>query len=458
MSQTEKSNPDALSEETAVSKKTAPDEETTASEETVADEQQAPQDTTGEGEERFDFVVPKESYKHHQKKRRHKKRKKDAPKSTSEEQMEESYDDFVFATPGKKKHKHHKHHKHRKKWPLWLKIIIIIVSVILVLAIVLTSTYFILKEIGRKAMHNYDNINIEIPLDDDDGDVGILQKGRTVRYGGKTYRLNEDIMTVTFIGYKESEGAEDGSFMADAIYIAAIDDYTGKTTILGVSRDTMLDVDVYSAEGEFIDTETKQLSYAFSYNNDTVKGGENLNLSLTRLFFGLPFENYFALDLEALEELNDAIGGVTLTSKLTFNSSYYGRTVEEGEEITLHGRDAVKYVQSREYDDLEGNNARMDRQQQYIKAFLSSIIPAAKKDISTVTTLFGVVSEHSDSTLDLPKVTYLATAALSKMRSASQIEYVSLTGKIKAGEPAEMYLDNKDVLDTMLRVFYTPVP
>ena len=117
----------------------------------------------------------------------------------------------------------------------------------------------------------------------------------------------------------------------------------------------------------------------------------------------------------------------------------------------------MKYVQSREYDDLEGNNARMDRQQQYIKAFLSSIIPAAKKDISTVTTLFGVVSEHSDSTLDLPKVTYLATAALSKMRSASQIEYVSLTGKIKAGEHAEMYLDNKDVLETMLRVFYTPV-
>jgi LCP family protein required for cell wall assembly len=365
---------------------------------------------------------------------------------------EEDMDDFVFATPKKKK-------KHKKKMALWLKILIIVVSVILALAIAVTATYFIMKEAGRKAMHNYDDIDISIPIKDESGKeaAGIMDKGRTIKYGGKTYRLNEDIMTVTFIGYNEDEVGESNNYMADAIYIAAIDDHTGKTTILGVSRDTMLDVDIFSADGKYINTEKTQLSYAYSYGNNQVPGGKNVNTSLTRLLFGLPINNYFAIDMASLEELNDAIGGVTLTSKMTFVSKETGQTVNEGDKVTLTGDDVITYVRSRDLTDLKSNNTRMDRQQQYIMAFLQSIVPAAKKDLSTVTKLYGVVSDNADTNLDLPKVTYLSTAALTKLRKASDIEYVRLTGKIKAGEHAEMYLEDKATLETMLKVFYTPV-
>ena len=284
-----------------------------------------------------------------------------------------------------------------------------------------------------------------------------MDSGRTIKYGGKTYLFNEDVMTVTFIGFNQEEANKSNGYMADAIYIAAIDARTGKTTILGVSRDTMLDVDVYSAEGKMIGTEKTQLSYAYSFGNDTITGGKNVNTSLSRLFFGLPLNNYFAIDLNALEDLNEAVGGVTLVSKMTFDSEEYGRTIQEGEEVTLRGKDAVTYVRSRDVKDLKSNNTRMDRQQQYIMALLTSIVPAAKKDLSVVTNLYDVVSKNADSTLDLPKVTYLASMALSKMKNASEIENVRLTGKIKAGEHAEMYVSDKDTLETMLKIFYTPI-
>lgn len=396
--------------------------------------------------EEFDYIVPAKRKKH--KKHRSRSDKRMPPPA------EEDMDDFVFATPKKKKK-----HKHKKKMALWLKILIIVVSVILALAIAVTATYFIMKEAGRKAMHNYDDIDISIPIKDESGKeaAGIMDKGRTIKYGGKTYRLNEDIMTVTFIGYNEDEVGESNNYMADAIYIAAIDDHTGKTTILGVSRDTMLDVDIFSSDGKYINTEKTQLSYAYSYGNDQVSGGKNVNTSLTRLLFGLPINNYFAIDMASLEELNDAIGGVTLTSKMTFVSKETGQTVNEGDKVTLTGDDVITYVRSRDLTDLKSNNTRMDRQQQYIMAFLQSIVPAAKKDLSTVTKLYGVVSGNADTNLDLPKVTYLSTAALTKLRKASDIEYVRLTGKVKAGEHAEMYLEDKATLETMLKVFYTPV-
>ena len=408
-------------------------------------------DTADQAEQHFDYIVPAETYKQHHK-QYHKKRTR--KKTPPRDPMDEAMDGYVFATPAKKRHR-----KHKKKLPVWAKILITVVSVILVLAITVGSAYFIMKDIGRKAMHNYEDIDISIPLKDESGKdaASILDKGYTIKYGGKTYLLNRDVMSVVFIGYNQDETGESGRYMGDAINIIAIDANTGKTSVIGVSRDTMLDVNIYSAEGEFMDTQKTQLAYAYSYGNDEVSGGKNVNTSLTRLFFGLPFNNYFAIDLNAMKDLNDAIGGVTLNSLMTFDSEYYGTTIEEGEEVTLHGADAEQYIRNRDIEKLESNNDRMDRQQQYIKAFLSSIIPAAKKDLSTVTNLYGVVSDNADTTLDLPKVTYLATTALTKMRSSKEIEYLRLSGEIKEGDHAEMYLKDKDVLETMLKVFYTPV-
>lgn len=398
----------------------------------------------------FDYVIPTETYRQHHRHRRHRHHHRSSSKSSS---PDEAFEDYVFASHSKK------HRKHRKRIPTWLRVILIILAVILGLAIIAAGAFFIMHEIGRGEMHNYDDINIVIPLTDyDDNKAEIVDKGRTIEYNGTTYRLNEDIMTVTFIGYKKrNDGVDKNKFMGDAIYIIAIDSETGKTTVVGVSRDTMADVDVYSAEGHYIDTEKRQLTYAYSYGSSEIKGGQNVNTSLSRLFFGLPLNNYFAIDLEAVEDLNDAIGGVTVNSLMEFDSDYYGRTIQKGEEVTLHGSDAAKYIQSRDISELESNNDRMDRQQQYIKSFLSSIVPAAKKDLSTVTSLFGVVSDNADTTLTLPRVAYLATAALTKMRDASEIEYVRLTGEIQKGEHAEMVLKDQDILETMLKVFYTPV-
>ena len=401
------------------------------------------QNATASKAESFDYVIPPE--------RKKRKKKKHKNSSKPHETLEESAEGYIFSLDSGKK----RHRKHKKKKPLWLRILIIVLCVILGLAIIATSAYFIMKEIGRRAMHNYENIDIVIPLSDDkQNDADVIDKGRTIKYGGKTYLLNEDMLSVTFIGY--SKDSNTNKYMGDAIYMLAVDSKTGKTTIVGISRDTMTDVDVYSFD-KYINTEKMQICYAYSFGGERLTGGENMNKSLSRLFFGLPLNNYFAIDLDSLKDLNDAIGGVTLTSMMEFESAEYGRTIEEGEEITLYGQDVEKYVRSRD-GSLESNNSRMDRQQQYIKAFLSSIVPAAKKDISTVTRLFGVVSDNADTSLDLPKVTYLATTALSKMRSASDIEYIRLRGEIKMGEEnAEMYVQDKDVLETLLKVFYKEI-
>ena len=54
-------------------------------------------------------------------------------------------------------------------------------------------------------------------------------------------------------------------------------------------------------------------------------------------------------------------------------------------------------------------------------------------------------------------MTYIASTALTKLRSASDIEYVALPGTITEGEYAELNPSNEDTIRTMLDVFYTPL-
>jgi len=142
---------------------------------------------------------------------------------------------------------------------------------------------------------------------------------------------------------------------------------------------------------------------------------------------------------------------------MTFTSPIDGRTINEGETVTLHGKEADYYVRHRDTEKLDSNNERMQRQQEYIRAFMSSIVPAAKKDISVITKLYDEIKVNSDTSLDLPKITYIASTALTKLRNASDIEYVSLKGPITMGEYAEMRVTNEETLKTMLSVFYTPL-
>ena len=188
-----------------------------------------------------------------------------------------------------------------------------------------------------------------------------------------------------------------------------------------------------------------------------VTGGDNTRKTISRLFYGLPLKYHFAIDMDALITLNDVIGGVTLTSSITFTSPIDGRTIAEGETVTLHGKEAEYYVRHRDTEILDSNNDRMKRQQEYIKAFMSSIIPAAKKDASVVMDLYNEIKVNSETNLRLPQITYLSTTALTKLRRAGDIEYVSLTGEITAGEHAELNVSNATLMRTMLDIFYKPL-
>lgn len=348
--------------------------------------------------------------------------------------------------------------KPRKK-KKWKAVLIAVIAIPLAIIIAGIGAFFVMREIGRRNMQDTQKVEMALPTVDESNNQIVMgdRYGRIITYNGVSYVYNNDIVALTFIGVDDGHGADKELRMADAIYVLAINSKTGKVKLLNISRDIMTDVDVYSKEGNFIDTENIQIAYSNAYFGQGITGGDNTNRSISRLMFGLPMENYIELNLGAVKTLNDAVGGVTVTSKLTFTSPVDGRTINEGEKVTLHGEEAEYYTRRRDTKVLESNNDRMQRQQDYIMSFLGSIIPVAKSNPSIIPELYSAIKQNTETSLKASELIYLASSAVANLHSISDIEFVKFDGKITEGINAEMRVTDEEVLTKMLDIFYEPL-
>lgn len=394
--------------------------------------------------ENVDYVLPVTKEKNSEKKRQ---------ASVYEEKYGDEAKDFCFAQPyNSKKEKHKK----------GLKIFSIVMIALASLTLVLTSAVVIFNYSGKKAMHDYSDMTISVPVEEFEKLESIDSSGKTIVYNGETYAFNENVATVTLMGidikdFEKTDRKVGENGQADAIYIAVLDTNTKKLTILGVSRDTMVDVNVYNKDGEFVNTENMQLCLSYAYGDGAHTSCENTIVSLERLFYGMQFDTYFSIDTRALETLTNEIGGVTVTSLMDFESVNLNRTIYKGEEITLYGADATTYIRSRDTKELDSNNDRMARQSQFMKAFVAKIWNSVKSNPSSVVNLYKTIDNYSTTNLTTSKMVYLSSTAISMLDSYKEIEYVNVAGEIKKGEYAEFYPDQDALMETLLDLFYVKV-
>ena len=125
---------------------------------------------------------------------------------------------------------------------------------------------------------------------------------------------------------------------ADAIVMMAMDFDKNKTSMIAIPRDTITDVAVYSVGGSYAGMRKQQLCLAYAYGDGKESSCENMVASVRRIFYNIPISTYFALDLDGISELNDAVGGVDVISPETIEQFV------EGEEYHLVGDEAETFV------------------------------------------------------------------------------------------------------------------
>ncbi|WP_172623410.1 LCP family protein [Arabiibacter massiliensis] len=278
-------------------------------------------------------------------------------------------------------------------------------------------------------------------------------EGKTVKYNGHTYALNENMVSLCIIGYDRTAPADAGekAGQADAVMVMAFDTETGSVTAIGLPRDSMVEVGEFVGDA-FIGLDQMQLCLAYSYGDGRETSCDYTTTVASRVLYNMPISYYFALDLSGVGPLNDSIGGVALTPLQTIPNT----NIVEGQDTVLFGDNALRYVQWRDTSVLTSSLDRQERQVQYIKAFAAQALGMAQGNVGTLLDLFNTASEYSITNLGVNEFSYLATSVLSS--GITSLDVVTLSGEMQQGEKyAEFYLDKDAVYQTVLDVYYRQV-
>lgn len=352
------------------------------------------------------------------------------------------------AADRKKKKKHRNSSK--KKMKLWKKMLISVVSVLLGFSILICGVAAFLWYRGEKQLMPNQDFYITAPVD-----VITQNHGEYVVYNGKTYKYNSKVTSVLFMGVDNRDMQTSDiigtSGQSDVNVLMAVDTDSGKISLINMSRDIMTEINEYSASGTYVRMSTMHLCLAYSFGDGKETSCENQVNAVERLFYNIPINSYYALDLNGIAAINDSVGGVDVVSPNTI-----GEWFIEGQSYHLEGEQAEYFVRMRDENAVDANNERMKRQQVYIQSFASKILSQTKEDISTPLDLYNAAAQYSCTNINPAKIMYLAGVAVSNRNMS--IEMLNVPGEVKMGEKyAEFYVDEDAFYEMFLSIFYTPI-
>lgn len=309
----------------------------------------------------------------------------------------------------------------RKGLPNYVLVVILLVVIVLILAALMIV---------------FQIFAAQKPQEDQD------QK-RTILYNGKEYQYDESRTNILFMGIDKDlpmdVKRETGSLgMADAVLLVSLDSAGNSIDILAIPRETITPVTVTDADGNETGEKELVLTYQYAFGRTSEQSGELMMEAVSRLLYGIPVEKYCAVNFEAVPILNDEVGGVDV--EVLENMTNLHPEFVKGRTVHLDGSMAFDYVHYRDINVYGSTLSRMDRQKQYILAYLQKMKRFADESVESLFNLYerlGVNMNTNITTEDMVSFTNRFSQT-----AAEQMEVVRIPGEGKTGKA---YMEEYDI-------------
>lgn len=346
--------------------------------------------------------------------------------------------DMVVIRERRKKKKRKRTSRKKRGVPTAVKVI---VGIVAALAIVAGSAYAFLQYNISKGDEQLHAPEVE-------------DTAKTITYKGHTYRYNDNVVALLVMGKDDESSYGTDRSCTDANMLATLDTEEKVLTVVAIPRDSMVDVDLFQ-DGAYTRTALTQLAVAYGVDVASEdESARNSMKSVAQLFYNLPVERYFVLEMDAVGQLASAVGGV----KVEALDTYPGAAFAPGDTVMLEGDAALMYVKYRDINVDKSAQDRQKRQMQFVKAFLEKLHAL---DVGSIMDLYNTVKTSTFTNLDVSDISYLASVYVGGKSASTQ--YVSLTGETKLEpdddgiEREHVYLDEDSVMEATLAAFYTQV-
>ena len=318
-------------------------------------------------------------------------------------------------------------------------IIVFIISIVVILAI--SAVAFAMKKNSKEEKDTSSELQQE--------------SENYISYNGQKYQHNDHIRTYLYMGIdkdgpvSEAEDSVSGG-QSDAMFLIVVDSEKKTISVLSINRNTMTDVDVYDKDGNFVETRELQICLQHGFGDGMRTSCQRSVDAVSNLLYGEPVSGYIAMNMDAMPMMNDSVGGVTVEVLDDLTSPSRNVSLHKGETVTLNGDEAYVYLRSRDINEFDSATERLNRQMQYIQAFVKQ---AKSKDAATLVSAYNAITDYIVTNVDVPNlVNKLTTYEFDDSRM------YTIPGETQMGEQYEEYHVDEDALyQVMLDIFYKTV-
>jgi LCP family protein required for cell wall assembly len=142
---------------------------------------------------------------------------------------------------------------------------------------------------------------------------------------------------------------------SDSMVVVTINPHTQKTTLLSIPRDTYTEIVGYGT--------SDKINHAYAF------GGTAMSINTVQQMLDIPIDFYVMVNMAGIQEIVDAVGGITVESPLTFNQNGYDFVQGTNQ---LDGKAALAFARMR-YEDPAGDTGRQGRQRLVIEAVIRKL-------------------------------------------------------------------------------------
>ena len=328
------------------------------------------------------------------------------------------------------------------------------------------ATFLIVGAIGKANLRSnviaapkLENAPVVIELQPTEEEAAGWKEG-WVKYNGQVYAYNEDILTFLIMGIDKTkdvkevaEGTDGGQ--ADALFLVVLNPHDNSLSVIGINRNTMTDISVYDNNGAFVNTIKAQIAVQHGFGNGMEESCNYQVNAVQHLFYEMPIHGYAAINMDAIGPLTDMVGGVDVVALEDIKSGN-STVIKEGEEVHLEGDLAFAYIHNRDTKEFGSADHRLERQKQFITTYLQKVKQKTKEDIGFPISVYQSIAPQTVTSLTVDEMTYLVSIA--KDYSFDENYLYTLKGETKQGDVfEEFYVDETDLFELILKVFYEPV-
>lgn len=290
----------------------------------------------------------------------------------------------------------------------------------------------------------------------DTGDWGEESGPTLITIGDTDYVTEDDLDTYLFIG-KDGGGENLGEALqgelADFLMLLVVDNTTEKFGFYTIDRNTMVEMDITDESGDYAGSEVQQICLSHWYGNDEESRNDYTVNAVSALLGELEIDNYYAISMDDIGKVNNAIGGVTVN--IDTDMTAVDPEFVQGTSVKLTDEQAEKFIRARYALADDSNAARMARQQQYMQNAYSQLINEFKQNPEYINEMYDELGDSISSDGSSREV----SVAVNSMMQYENQGFIKFDGKSKIHdtlgdgvEHEEFYVDEDSIITELMKV------